>query len=119
MYKLNATYYSIATAYIEAKTITSYDSIEEVAVITQNICASYFISKHPLYAMHTPTPKEIVYSLAGEMGELVEMKDVTDLILNHKKRLNNGASLKIEILYYNYLSKRNTSLAIFIITKED
>ncbi len=128
MYQLNATYYSIADSTIEAKNNTVYDSLVEVAVMTQKIVTKYFTKDHPLYALHTPTPKEVIYySYPGErMGDLVIQlkeseegsgKEVMNLVLNHERRINSGTPFRVEISYYDHLNKRNTTLAVFTISK--
>ncbi len=120
MYKLNTTHYSIASSAVESKSIVECETINEVADIIQMRADIYFDRSHPVYAMHTPTPKEIVhYGYGGDrMGNLVQLNNLTDYILNHKNLIKDGNPFRIIVQYYDHLNERYTPLITFSVKYE-
>ena len=118
MFKFKVTHYSIANGAIESRSSQEYDTLDEIAAITQERINLYFDYSHPRYAMHTPTDKEIIYYTPCDdrMGDLVELRDVTLIIMKYKKYIERGKAFKIVVQYYDTLSEKHTQLAVFEIS---
>jgi len=114
MYKLNVTHYSIAQGAIENKSIKEFATIEEVAHIIQERVNLYFDQSHPLYGMHTRSPKEVIVctDVADRNGELVEPQKVYGITMHYKKYIDNNMPFRIAVKHYDNLNTRYSSLVI-------